>query len=170
MNTGDLYCLEAFFILFRLWVIRHAILPAPGKISVASVTNQAFPSLQNIAQGSNSLWNHSRPIPPGTRHANYPRNPFIYDVSLIFLPFLIARHSFRASILYIWIYIDSYAYMFTQTLFGGGGDAGDFIFFPLLAYAFYFLWNFPFIGHWRQQRLCNGYKYSNCNLKKTFQE
>lgn len=120
MNTGDLYCLEAFFILFRLWVIRHAILPAPGKISVASVTNQAFPSLQNIAQGSNSLWNHSRPIPPGTRHANYPRNPFIYDVSLIFLPFLIARHSFRASILYIWIYIDSYAYMFTQTLFGGG--------------------------------------------------
>lgn len=142
MNTGDLYCLEAFFILFRLWVIRHAILPAPGKISVASVTNQAFPSLQNIAQGSNSLWNHSRPIPPGTRHANYPRNPFIYDVSLIFLPFLIARHSFRASILYIWIYIDSYAYMFTDTIWGG--RCWRLYFLPFVGLRLLFPLKFPF--------------------------
>lgn len=146
MNTGDLYCLEAFFILFRLWVIRHAILLPPGKISVASVTNHALASLQNIAQGSNSLWNHSRPIPPGTRHANYPRNPFIHALSLIFLPFLITRHSLRASILYIWIYIDSYAYMFIQTLFMEGGCWRLFNFLPFVGLRLLFPSKFPLLS------------------------
>lgn len=110
------------------------------------LTNHALASLQNIAQGSNSLWNHSRPSPPGTRHANYPRNPFIHAAPLVSLPFLITRHSLRTSILYGRIYVDSYAYVFTQTLFTEGRCWRLFkkMFFPLLAYAFHFLWNFPY--------------------------
>lgn len=118
----------------------------PGKISVASMTNHALASLRNIARGSNSLWNHSRPSAPGTRHANYTRNPFIHAVSLIFLPFLITQHCLRASIFYTWIYIFTCMHVYIDTLQGWwGGDAGDFfIVFPLLTYAFFFLWNFPY--------------------------
>lgn len=126
----------------------------------ASVTNQALASLQNVAQGSNSLQNHSRPTLLGTRHTHYTGNPFIHAVSLIFPPFLIPEHFFRAS-----IRIHTCLH---NTVYGGR-----------LRLLFSFLcWFTPSVSleislrlyYWAriQQRLCNCYKHSNCNLKKVF--
>ena len=54
--------------------------------------NHAFSSLQNITQGSNSLWNHPMPIPSVTRHTNYMRNLLIFMLCLVFLLFLRTQH------------------------------------------------------------------------------
>lgn len=158
MSTGDLYCLEVFFILFRLWVISYTILPRLAKsVRLRDKSGLSFPSkcCSRLKFFTKSFQTNS------TRHQTHPlyRKP-LYSCHLIFPPFLIPGHFFRAS-----IRIHTCLH---NTVYGGR-----------LRLLFSFLcWFTPSVSleisvrlyYWAriQQRLCNCYKHSNCNLKKVF--